>query len=241
VPHQAQGQVHVWIEFGNRLLTFALILVSISVLVVVIATKRKDIRALAIGQLAGIFAQIPLGGITVLTHLNPIPVAFHFLLSIVLIAAGTTLFSRRKPNHTTSVRVPRRVEILGRIHISLVAIVIIVGTLVTGSGPNAGDASAPRFHLHLDSIAWIHAWLAIALLIVSIIMYGYALAQMRKRIAIFGVALLVQGAIGFIQYYQGLPQIIVGAHLFGVVIVWISAWRIHLVTHKVTQPRSRGI
>lgn len=232
VPHQAQGQVHAWIEFGNRLLTFALILASVSVLVAVIKTKRRDIRALAIGQLLGILAQIPLGGITVLTHLNPIPVAGHFLLSMVLIAAGTSLFNRRHLPAATPEAISTPVIILGRAHITLVALVIVIGTLVTGSGPNAGDASAPRFHFHLDTVAWIHAWLAIALLGVSAALFflSRAMVIVRKRTLNFSFALLVQGAIGFIQYYQGLPQLVVGAHLLGVVIVWIGAWRLHLAT-----------
>ncbi len=232
VPHQAQGQLHAWIEFGNRLLTFALILVSVTALVAVVKAKRKDLRALAIGQLLGIFAQIPLGGITVLTHLNPIPVAGHFLLSIILIAAATTLFTRRHLSAPSQEVISRPMQILGRIHIFLVAIVIVVGTLVTGSGPNAGDASAPRFHFHFDTIAWIHAWLAIALVTISLALYFKANsnAPIRRAILIFTFALIAQGAIGFIQYYRGLPQLIVGAHLLGVVIVWISAWRLHLAT-----------
>ena len=232
VPHQGQGQLHAWIEFGNRLLTIALVLASVSVLVAVVKTKRRDIRTLALGQLLGILAQIPLGGITVLTHLNPIPVAGHFLLSIVLIAAGTSLFSRRHLLAATPEAISTPVTILGRAHITLTALVIVIGTLVTGSGPNAGDASAPRFHFHLDTVVWIHAWLAIALLGVSAALFflSKAMVIVRKRTLIFTLALLAQGALGFIQYYQGLPQLVVGAHLLGVVIVWIGAWRLRLAT-----------
>mgnify|MGYP000137215191 CR=1 FL=1 len=96
VPHQAEGQLHAWIEFGNRLLTFVLVFASIAVLVAVLRAGRKDLRLLAAGQFFGIFGQGVLGGITVLTDLNPIPVAGHLLLSIILIAGATSLHSRRR-------------------------------------------------------------------------------------------------------------------------------------------------
>lgn len=232
VPHQAQGQVHAWIEFGNRLFTFALVLASLLALIAVLVLRRRDIRALAIGQMLGIFAQIPLGGITVLTHLNPIAVAAHFLLSMILIAAGTSLYERRK---LTTVMMPKSQTdnwLLVRSHLALTAIVIMVGTIVTGSGPNAGDISAPRFHIRIETIAWIHAGLAIALLLVTVALYILSTQHsfLRKRVVIFIGIYLLQGAIGFLQFYQGLPELLVGAHLLGVTLVWISAWRIHLTS-----------
>lgn len=232
VPHQAQGQVHAWIEFGNRLFTFALVLASLLALIAVLVLRRRDIRALAIGQMLGIFAQIPLGGITVLTHLNPIAVAAHFLLSMILIAAGTSLYERRK---LTTVMMPKSQTdnwLLVRSHLALTAIVIMVGTIVTGSGPNAGDISAPRFHIRIETIAWIHADLAIALLLVTVALYVLSTQHsfLRKRVVIFIGIYLLQGAIGFLQFYQGLPELLVGAHLLGVTLVWISAWRIHLTS-----------
>ena len=96
VPHQAEGQLHAWIEFGNRLLTFALVLSALVVLIHVLKTGRKDLRWLAAGQVLGILGQGVLGGITVLTDLHPLPVAGHLLLSITLIAAATSLYSRRE-------------------------------------------------------------------------------------------------------------------------------------------------
>ena len=177
VPHQAQGQLHAWIEFGNRLLTFSLVLTSLIALLTVLYLRRRDIRALAIGQLLGIFAQIPLGGITVLTHLNPFAVASHFLLSIALIAAGTSLFSRRRePALHSEVEagqsgenVKHRTLLIG--HRIFTLVVIVAGALVTGAGPNAGDASAPRFRIGYHDIAWIHANLVIALFLFTVLTY----------------------------------------------------------------------
>lgn len=230
VPHQAQGEVHSWIEFGNRLLTFTLVLTSLSALIAVLLLQRRDIRALAIGQVAGILAQIPLGGITVLTHLNPIAVAAHFLLSIILIAAGTSLYERRKPVLVNAPESTMGVWLLARAHLVLTVIVIVVGTIVTGSGPNAGDASAPRFHIRIQTIAWIHADLVIALLVLTLVLYFLSPPVLKKRVLTFTAFALLQGGIGFLQFYQGLPELLVGAHLLGATLVWISAWRIHLAS-----------
>ena len=96
VPHQAEGQVHAWIEFGNRLLTFVLLICALIALIIAIrvsknAVLKSRVRSLAALQVIGIFGQGILGGITVLTDLNPIPVAGHFLLSIFLIAGAISL------------------------------------------------------------------------------------------------------------------------------------------------------
>lgn len=230
VPHQPQGQIHVWIEFGNRLLTIALLLVALLSMIAVILLKRRDIKALAIGQVVGILAQIPLGGITVLTHLNPVSVASHFMLSIILIAACTSLYERRNATPPSLPRAAKQFPFLTPAHLLLSALVVMVGTIVTGSGPNAGDYSAPRFRIHLETIAWIHADLVIALMLLTIIFFFKTGSSpfLRRRIAIFGIISLLQGSIGFLQYYQGLPELLVGAHLLGVTLVWISAWRIRL-------------
>lgn len=230
VPHQPQGQLHVWIEFGNRLLTFALLAVAVMSMIAVILLKRRDIKALAIGQVVGILAQIPLGGITVLTRLNPIAVASHFLLSIILIAACTSLYERRVSTPPQLPRATKKFPILAPAHLIISALVVIFGTIVTGSGPNAGDYSAPRFQIRFETITRIHADLAIVLMLLTVIFY-FATANspfLRRRIVIFGIITFLQGAIGFLQYYQGLPELLVGAHLLGAALVWISAWRIRL-------------
>ena len=95
VSTQIEPEHQVWIEFGNRLLTFALLIAALAVVIEVLKTRRKDLRLLAAGQLLGILAQGVLGGITVLTDLHPIPVAGHLLLSMVLIAGAASLYSRR--------------------------------------------------------------------------------------------------------------------------------------------------
>lgn len=229
---QIEGQFHAWIEFGNRLISVVLVLVALACLLTVLILKRRDIRALAIGQVAGIFAQIPLGGITVLTHLNPFSVAAHFLLSIVLIAAATTLFDRR---NGVGVRLPElNLRLRNAIEwlVAITAVVIIVGTGVTGTGPHAGDADAPRFDISIQTITWIHGLLVVTLfpMIAYIYFASRQIEPLRNRLSIFSGLLLVQGLIGVVQFNQGFPELLVGSHLAGVTLVWISVWRINLLT-----------
>jgi len=229
VPHQAEPQLNVWIEFGNRLLTFVLVIASAAVIIAVLKSKRKDLRVLAIGQFLGIFGQGVLGGITVLTDLNPIPVAGHLLLSIILIAGATSLYSRRytpvvfvKPASLTSK--------ISWLHIATSFVVIILGTIVTGSGPHAGDAQAKRFDFDIRTVAWLHADVVIFLLGVT---FAFYVAQgtsdhSKRAIKVFAIIALAQGGIGYIQYFTGIPEILVAAHLLGATLVWIAAWRIRL-------------
>ena len=229
VAHQAEPQLNVWIEFGNRLLTFVLVIASIVVVIAVLKSKRKDLRGLAMGQFLGIFGQGILGGITVLTDLNPIPVAGHLLLSIILIAGATSLYSRRY-SPAVFVKAAPLTHKISLAHIAISFLVIVLGTIVTGSGPHAGDAQAQRFGFDIRTVAWIHADAVIFLLGLTLAFYvalGTSV-QTKRAIKIFTVIALAQGAIGYIQYFTGIPEILVAAHLLGATLVWIAAWRIRL-------------
>ena len=240
VPHQAQGTLHSWIEFGNRLLTFVLI---ISILAAVIGVVRwrvqykegRERRALdwfAAGQLLGVIAQIVLGGFTVLTHLNPAAVGAHFLLSIVILAASLSLRQRmlRKPQADVS----GTSRILIRILLGLTVIVLTTGTVVTGSGPHAGDAKAPRYHFDPQAVSWLHADAVIALIALTfaLILLMRSTEDMAhrsfilRRATLFFFICLAQGLIGYIQYFTGLPEALVAAHLLGADLVWLGIWNL---------------
>jgi cytochrome c oxidase assembly protein subunit 15 len=229
VPHQAEPQLNVWIEFANRLLTFVLVIASLVVIIAVLKSKRKDLRGLAIGQFLGIFGQGILGGITVLTDLNPIPVAGHLLLSIILIAGATSLYSRRYLP-AVFVEAESLTSKISKAHIAISFLVIVLGTIVTGSGPHAGDAQAKRFGFDIRTVAWMHADVVIILLGLTLAFYvaqGTS-AKTKKTIKTFTVIALAQGAIGYVQYFTGIPEVLVAAHLLGATLVWIAAWRIRL-------------
>jgi heme a synthase len=235
VPHQAEGQLHAWIEFGNRLLTFALVAVSIAVLIHVLYKGRRDLRTLALGQLLGILGQGVLGGITVLTDLHPLPVAGHLLLSIILIAGAASLYSRREFIAAARTDLEPLTKRISQLHIALTFVVIVLGTVVTGSGPHAGDEKAQRFGFDIRTVAWLHADVVIALLGLTAAFYILVRndKELLRRVTVFTVIALAQGAIGYIQYFTGIPEILVAAHLLGATLVWIAAWRIRITVTKI--------
>ncbi len=230
VPHQAEGQLHAWIEFGNRLLTFALVAIALAVLINVLYRQRRDLRALALGQVLGILGQGILGGITVLTDLHPLPVAGHLLLSIILIAGAASLYSRREYSARPRTDLDKLTKRVSLLHIGLTFVVIILGTIVTGSGPHAGDEKAQRFGFDIRTVSWLHADAVIALLGLTAAYYILVRndPQLLRRVQVFLVIALAQGAIGYIQYFTGIPEILVAAHLLGATLVWITAWRIRI-------------
>ncbi len=230
VPHQAEGQLHAWIEFGNRLLTFALVAIALAVLINVLYRKRRDLRSLALGQVLGILGQGILGGITVLTDLHPLPVAGHLLLSIILIAGAASLYSRREYSARPRTDLDKLTKRVSLFHIGLTFVAIILGTIVTGSGPHAGDEKAQRFTFDIRTISWLHADVVIALLGLTAAYYILVRndSQLLRRVQVFLVIALAQGAIGYIQYFTGIPEILVAAHLLGATLVWITAWRIRI-------------
>ncbi len=230
VPYQAEPQLHVWIEFGNRLLTFALLLAALVVVIVVLASRRKDLRLLAAGQVIGILGQGVLGGITVLTDLHPASVAAHLLLSMILIAGATSLYDRRRAPLARVSAPNKTISILSRSHIAISFIVIILGTIVTGSGPHAGDENSPRFGFDIRSVAILHADAVIFLMGLTIaLLVAASVSKRTKRSVLFFIGIaLAQGAIGYIQYFLGIPELIVAIHLVGATIFWISAWRVRL-------------
>ena len=170
-PTSAQTESwHKYVEFGNRLLTFVLLIVSLLTIVAIVKlnkrrsqaglAKRRSLTALALGTLAGIFAQAILGGITVLTGLHPLTVAAHFMLSIGLITVAQHLLTKASEPEDLPVatQVVSPIHVAMKMHVWLALLVVFIGTLVTGSGPHAGD-SAEIVRLGFDPrvISWIHA------------------------------------------------------------------------------------
>lgn len=232
-PDQPEAPLHAWIEFGNRLLTFVLFLNAL-VLMISILRNRKELFGLGAIQILGILAQAVLGGITVLTGLNPATVAGHFMLSIILIAAALSLRQRIYGKSPSGLIVSKLTQNLARALVLLTFVVLIAGTIVTGSGPHAGDSTAERFPLDARTVSWIHADLVIALIGVAIALLiaiqvgesGAAREILGARIKVFLLASLVQGAIGYTQYFTGLPEVLVAFHILGSILVWLSAWNL---------------
>lgn len=230
VAGQAEGAFHAWIEFGNRLLTFLLLFAAVAVVIYAIKKARRDLIWRALLQVLGIFGQGIIGGITVLTDLNPLAVASHFILSIFLIAGAVSIVARGRSPLISVRPTETKVKILAQLHVLLTFIVIVIGTLVTGSGPHAGDLDAPRLKLDERAIAWLHADAVIALFGVSLalLVLSEISPETKRRVKIFFAVTLVQGLIGYLQYVLGLPELLVIIHVLGSTLVWIASWRIWL-------------
>lgn len=216
-PHSASGH-HALIEFGNRTLTFVLVAVAIATLVS--AWPRKGIvRNLAIAIAIGIPLQAVIGGISVLTDLNPWIVSLHLVASMVIVALAVWLIDRvyqpvRRPLPTFALRwIPVAIFVAGWV-------VLYAGTVVTGAGPHAGDADAPRNGLSPRGMSQLHTDFVMVLVgltlawLVVVFAVGAADRSREAALTLLGVE-VVQGAIGFIQYFTGLPTGVVILHLFG--------------------------
>ena len=234
----AEYAVHGVIEFGNRLLTFALTAVVVALLVAVLRARprRRDHVALAVAGFLGIPAQALLGGVTVLTGLNPWTVMLHFLVSAVLIALAAVLHQRtREPEVPGRPTVPPLLRRLAVGVLVLVGAVLAVGTVVTGSGPHSGDPAAGRTGLDPGAMSQLHADLVFLLvggtvgLWVALKATGAPAAAVRAALVLIVIE-LAQGVVGFVQYWTDLPVLLVGLHLVGSCLVLIAAVRVVLAT-----------
>ena len=232
-PEHAQ---HGAIEFTNRMLTFVLTAVAVATLLAVLRSDRRDLTRLAVAAFLGIPAQAVLGGITVLTGLNPWTVAAHFLLSMVILAITTTMASRAyQPPGPARVIVNPSLVTLIRVLVGVTAAVLVLGTVVTGSGPHAGDVDVPRTGFDPETVSQLHAdavMLLVGLTVATLLWLRGSKAPptATRAAAVLLVVELAQGVIGFVQYFTGLPVILVGVHLLGACLVWIAALRLLLAT-----------
>lgn len=232
--------LHGAIEFGNRLLTFVLIIVAVGTIIAAFRARDNGasaprVRSLSLLVMVGIVLQAVVGGITVWVRLSPYLVAVHLLLSAALVSICTWMvgISWRRP----AVVADRLPVALTRVAYVLTWVAVYLGTLVTGSGPHAGDLTSPRTGLDLETIAKIHAmsvWLLVALSI-----YFVVKLRSRQSYALLGV-LLLQGAVGYVQYFTGLPRGLIIVHLLGVCLVMIASTDLVLSVRRPTEARTAG-
>ncbi|MGI5214735.1 COX15/CtaA family protein [Plantactinospora sp. CA-290183] len=223
--------LHGVIEFGNRLLTFALAAIVIAGVVAAWRQRprRRSLRLLSVVAAFGIPAQAMIGGLTVLTNLNPWVVGLHFLASMAVIAAAYAFWRRTlEPDGPARPTVPGPLRTLAWLTAGATALVLVVGTWVTGSGPHSGDSGAARNGLDPETVSQVHADVVFLLLGLSVALW-FALravsapAAARRAAGLLLLAELGQGLIGFVQYFTGLPVVLVGAHMLGSCLVWLAA------------------
>ena len=227
--------IHRWVEFGNRLVTVAIFVIAIGVFIAAWqyrsadGRRRRDLIWLAAAQPGAIVAQAVLGGIVVITKLNPALVSVHFLASVALVAATVALYIRcQEGTDRPRPVVPRPVRLAAIGIIGTVALMMAAGTVVTGTGPLAGAADVARYHLPLAGVAQLHAdigWLLAGLM--AALLLGLRLTAAPRRAVRLGWLLLgligLQGVIGYTQYFTGLPAGLVWVHVTGSTAIWITA------------------
>jgi cytochrome c oxidase assembly protein subunit 15 len=249
--------VHGAIEFGNRMLGIALGVIALACFVVALLQRprRRSLVVLSLAVGLGIPGQGVLGGITVLTDLNPWVVGLHFLLSMALIAGAYALWRRSgesdEPAHPL---VPGPIRALARVTAVAAAAVLVAGVIVTGSGPHAGDEHAKRTGLDPQAVSQFHADLVFLLIGLSVALWFALRAVSGPRPAVRAALVLVvvelaQGLIGFVQYFTHLPVVLVAFHMLGASLVWTATlavlWSLRTRTavpgHRPPTPADLGL
>lgn len=231
---------HTAIEQINRLFTG---IVSLSVIVAVLAAYRRVDRDKHLVRWAwtlvlGVVGQILLGGLVVLTGLNPYANMGHFLLSMVLVTCGFVVWrGSQQPaaqplwrwNHDASSAVRRLVLVF----VALATAVMVAGTVVTATGPHAGDEKAVRFGFELRSVVRVHSLLVISLLVCTVWLYVRVMREgvssLTDPLRNFVVVACAQAAIGYAQYFSGVPVFLVTLHIAGIIAFWLSVCNIAVV------------
>ena len=243
-PTCAQGRLvapleyHALVEFVNRMVTGT---VSILVILAVLAALRRrpyrrDLVWLAVGLVLGVIGQIVLGGLVVLFDLYPPLVMGHFVLSMILVANATYLHHRAGWPDTARSSRASELRPLGSWLVAWAAVVLFLGTVVTGSGPHAGSNEGQlveRLPFVVRDVARLHGtavWILLALALYSVwrAHRDRATAEVQSRGTVLLVVLCAQGAIGYIQYFNNVPPLLVAIHIAGATALWVSVLRFRL-------------
>lgn len=236
--------IHGMIENGNRALGVLLGAIALAGLLAALALRprRRPLVWLAAAVLAGVAAQGGIGGITVWTDLNPWIVGGHLLISMALIATAYAFWRRAGEadeaagtagaDRPSQPPVPAPLRTLAWVIAVVGGALLVAGTVVTGSGPHAGDADVPRNGLDPQQVAQAHADLGFLLLGLAVASWFALRAVGAHRSAVRAAAMLVaailgQGAVGLVQYATDLPELLVWFHLLGACLVWVAA--LHLL------------
>jgi heme a synthase len=248
-----QTTLNTWIEFGNRLLNFPLVAIAGLAFIVCLryrpgGRRRRYLVWLSAALPAGVVAQAVVGGIVVLTQLNPAMVAVHYLLSSAILAAAVVLYVRASEGDGPARSLVRTdLRVLAGLLVGVTALMLAAGTVVTGTGPLAGtvlDASGhrktvPRFHFGLENVTQLHTdigWFIGALAVAVVI--GLRFSSAPRQAVRFGwlvlIGLGIQGIVGYTQYFNHLPAGLVWVHVTSSVVLWICVLRLYLATRERT-------
>jgi len=255
VPVAEVPIVHQAVEFGNRLITFLVVLTAaLAVLAVVRARRRREVVVYACLMPASTVLQAVLGGITVLTGLLWWTVAIHLLVSMAMVWLSVLLFVKigEPDDGVAALAVPNPLRQLTVLCGMALAVVLVTGTMVTGAGPHAGDKSiespVPRLGLDIVTLVYRHSALVTAYLCL-LIGLAFALLAVRAprpvtmRVVVLLVAVALQGMVGTVQFFTGVPAVLVAVHVAGAAIctaataaLWASMRPRSLVERPEPQP-----
>lgn len=211
--------IHGAIEFGNRTMTGLVGILALLVLVVVwrLRRHRRDLFALAVAVVLGVAAQAIVGGITVLTELNPAIVGFHYVASLALVCVTAAFLVRLYDGPGTRVlAVPRGFALLAQVSTVALAVTLAFGVLTTASGPHSGDAAVERTGFDAELLQHVHAWPSYALGILTLALLYVAIARRIPVVNWVMAAMsleLIQVIVGLVQARNGLPELLVGIHM----------------------------
>ena len=247
-----QTTLNTWIEFGNRLLNFPLVVIAGLTFIACLryrpdGRRRRDLVWLSAVLPLGVIAQAVVGGIVVLTDLNPAMVSAHFLLSAAIILTAAVVLHTWVGEGEGPARslVRTDIRVLAGLLVGATTVMLAAGTVVTGSGPLAGTrvdshgqrSTVPRFHFALENITQLHAdvgWFIGALAVALVI--GLRFSAAPRRTAGLGWLVLgwlgVQGIIGYGQYFNHLPAGLVWVHVASSVVLWILVLELYLSTRE---------
>lgn len=231
--------IHGIIEFANRLFTGAIVVAVGWVIVAARLQKPRDrsITRLAWSQFWLVVANALAGGVTVLTGLNPWVVALHFMMAVALLTTTTLTWHRVNEGGRDFAFVAGRRGAVGGLSWALALltlVLIVVGTLVSGSGPHSGDsADVPRMGFVWADVTIVHGVLGAAVLVLAIVLWfvvqkGQQRTILRRRLLAFLVVVTLQGVVGVVQALIGLPEALVAIHLLGAALVWVGVLRVLL-------------
>ncbi|MFE9776187.1 heme A synthase [Streptomyces sp. NPDC005931] len=242
--------LHGVIEFGNRLLTYVLCAAVGWAIVAARSQKpfRRSFTRLGWAQFWLVMGNAVLGGIVVLVGLNPYTVAAHFLLSSALIAVATVMWQRtREGDGEPRPLVGKAVQQLVWFMVAASVLLIVVGTVVTGAGPHAGDSSeVERMPLDWETVSKLHAVLAWIVVTLTFALWFVLKAvdapqgPLHRTRELF-VVLLAQGVIGYVQYFTDLPEVLVALHMLGSCVMWIWVVRVLLSLRERPEAATAGV
>jgi cytochrome c oxidase assembly protein subunit 15 len=220
-PH-GELSLHQAIEFGNRTLTFVLVAIAVATFLAMWRTGRRDLLTMSLITGLAIFVQAGIGGLSVLTDLNPWVVSLHLLASLAIIGVAVRLLLSVPAPLPPAHRGPT-VWLAWATFVAAWA-VLYVGTVVTGSGPHAGDAHSPRNGLSPLQVSQLHAdlvflFVGLTLGLLFTLMATGASPAARNPVVVLLCAQVAQGAIGFVQYFTDLPVVLVGFHVLGAAVI----------------------